>query len=47
MTLAVNKHNSGAIHAYRRKGFVMEESVTVDIGGGFIMDDYIMRKKLA
>ncbi len=47
MTLAVNKHNSSAIHAYRRKGFVIEESVTVDIGGGFIMDDYIMRKKLA
>ena len=46
MTLAVNKHNSSAIHAYKRRGFVIQESVTVDIGGGFIMDDYIMRKKL-
>jgi ribosomal protein S18 acetylase RimI-like enzyme len=47
MTLAVNKRNSSAIHAYERRGFIIEESVTVDIGGGFIMDDYIMRKKLA
>jgi GNAT superfamily N-acetyltransferase len=46
MTLAVNKHNSSAIHAYKRRGFVVRESVTADIGEGFIMDDYIMEKKL-
>jgi ribosomal protein S18 acetylase RimI-like enzyme len=46
MTLAVNKHNRIAVHAYERRGFVIEEFVTVHIGGGFIMDDYIMRKKL-
>jgi GNAT superfamily N-acetyltransferase len=46
MILAVNKHNSGAIHAYKRRGFVIQDSVTVDIGEGFIMDDYILRKEL-
>ena len=47
MTLAVNKHNSSAIRAYKRGGFVIQESVTENIGGGFVMNDYIMRKKLA
>lgn len=46
MTLAVNRQNRSAIHAYSSRGFVIEESVTVNIGGGFFMDDYIMKKKL-
>jgi GNAT superfamily N-acetyltransferase len=46
MTLAVNKRNSAAINAYRRKGFAIQESVAVDIGEGFVMDDYIMEKRL-
>jgi ribosomal protein S18 acetylase RimI-like enzyme len=46
LTLAVNKHNSSAIHAYRSRDFSIEEAVAVDIGGGFIMDDYIMKKRL-
>ncbi|MDR0932367.1 MAG: GNAT family N-acetyltransferase [Victivallales bacterium] len=44
--LNVNKKNQTAIQAYERNGFhKIEESVT-DIGGGFIMDDYIMEIKL-
>lgn len=46
LTLSVNKHNSSAIHAYRSRGFSIEEAVAVDIGGGFVMDDYIMKKRL-
>lgn len=46
MTLAVNRHNSAAINAYRRKGFIIQESAAVDIGEGFVMDDYIMEKRL-
>jgi len=42
--LAVNKHNERAIKAYKRNGFATIESVCVDIGNGFFMDDYIMRK---
>jgi GNAT superfamily N-acetyltransferase len=42
LVLAVNKRNTGAIDAYRRWGFVVERSMVTDIGGGFVMDDYLM-----
>ena len=45
--LSVNIRNTKAITAYRRNGFVIAESVITDIGGGFVMDDYIMAKELA
>lgn len=44
--LSVNKYNSGSIAAYRHLGFEIEASVKNDIGGGFFMDDYEMRKAL-
>jgi GNAT superfamily N-acetyltransferase len=44
VTLAVNKKNSSAIAAYLKHGFTVAESVVTDIGGGFVMDDYIMEK---
>jgi GNAT superfamily N-acetyltransferase len=46
LILAVNKRNSSAIAAYRRNGFEIAESVVTDIGGGFVMDDYIMGRDL-
>ena len=46
LILAVNKRNAKAIAAYQRNGFAVAESVTVDIGGGFVMDDFIMAKGL-
>ena len=46
LILAVNKRNAGSIAAYRRLGFVVRESVVVDIGGGFVMDDYVMARPL-
>lgn len=44
--LAVNKRNAAAIGAYRKYGFEIAEAVVKDIGGGFVMDDYIMEKRL-
>ena len=47
LILAVNKNNAQAIGAYLKHGFAVRESVAKDIGGGFVMDDYIMVKELA
>jgi|ERR1035437_9880397 GNAT superfamily N-acetyltransferase len=46
LVLAVNKRNTRAITAYQRNGFGVVESVMADIGGGFVMDDFIMAKDL-
>jgi ribosomal protein S18 acetylase RimI-like enzyme len=45
LILGVNKGNHQAIAAYRKNGFAVRASVVSDIGGGFVMDDYIMAKK--
>ena len=42
LTLAVNKGNRSAIAAYLKHGFRIADAVVKDIGGGFVMDDYIM-----
>jgi ribosomal protein S18 acetylase RimI-like enzyme len=42
LVLAVNKQNRNAIAAYEKHGFEIVDSVVKDIGGGFVMDDYIM-----
>ena len=44
--LQVNKRNEKAIAAYRRRGFRVRDSVVVDIGEGYLMDDYLMEKHL-
>jgi ribosomal protein S18 acetylase RimI-like enzyme len=46
LILAVNKNNVQAIGAYRKHGFAVRESVTKEIGNGFVMDDYVMVKEL-
>lgn len=43
--LTVNRNNKNAIELYLAKGFVIIEQKAADIGGGFVMDDYIMEKK--
>lgn len=43
--LQVNKNNVSAIGAYQKNGFVIADSIVVDIGGGFVMDDYILEKR--
>ncbi len=42
--LTVNKHNAHSIEAYKRLGFVKAREQTVDIGNGYVMDDYVMEK---
>lgn len=44
--LTVNKQNKMAIRAYEKHGFEIIDAVETDIGEGFVMDDYIMEKKL-
>jgi ribosomal protein S18 acetylase RimI-like enzyme len=44
LILAVNKRNVQAVAAYRKHGFVVRDSVCVDIGGGFVMDDFLMAR---
>ena len=46
LVLTVNKRNLKAITAYRRNGFAITDSVVADIGGGFVMDDFVMAKEL-
>jgi GNAT superfamily N-acetyltransferase len=46
LILNVNKQNAQAIRAYERYGFAVREAVVVDIGEGFVMDDYVMGKDL-
>ena len=43
LILAVNKRNVKAQKAYERFGFKQYKSVQIDIGNGFIMDDYWLR----
>jgi ribosomal protein S18 acetylase RimI-like enzyme len=47
LVLAVNKANEKAIAAYQKNGFSIREPVIVDIGAGFVMDDYVLEKRLA
>ncbi|MFW2439500.1 MAG: GNAT family N-acetyltransferase [Arenicellales bacterium] len=44
--LTVNRLNNGPISWYEDHGFVTIDEVKKDIGGGFIMDDYVMEKKI-
>lgn len=44
--LTVNKGNTHAAEVYRHYGFEIADSVTTEIGGGYVMDDYIMTKAL-
>jgi len=41
LELNVNKHNK-AKDFYLKGGFSIKESVKLDIGGGYFMDDYVM-----
>ncbi len=43
VSLCVNKKNAQAIAAYEKFGFVQCEAVVADIGGGFVMDDWVYR----
>lgn len=40
--LQVNKRNTRAIDLYQRAGFRIADAIVCDIGGGFVMDDYVL-----
>ena len=44
--LTVNKNNTGSIHAYEKMGFQNMGSVVTEIGEGYVMDDFVMEKKI-
>ncbi len=44
--LTVNKGNTHAVEVYEHYGFETVEKVKTDIGYGYVMDDFIMVKKL-
>ena len=46
LVLAVNKQNRNAIAAYEKHGFQIYDAAVKDIGGGFVMDDYLMKKNV-
>ncbi len=46
MRLRVNKRNARALRSYDRAGFHIVEALTADIGGGFVMDDYVLSRAI-
>lgn len=44
--LQANKQNTSSIGFYRAMGFKVAREAVFDIGGGFVMDDYLMEKWL-
>jgi ribosomal protein S18 acetylase RimI-like enzyme len=44
MRLRVNKNNDRALRAYERAGFQIADALVADIGGGFVMDDYVLTR---
>lgn len=44
--LTVNKGNAGSVAVYLKSGFVVREEAVFDIGNGYVMDDYVMEKRL-
>jgi GNAT superfamily N-acetyltransferase len=46
LALNVNRNNAGAIRAYERCGFAIESRGDFPIGGGFVMEDFIMVRAL-
>jgi len=44
--LTVNKYNTDSIKAYQKIGFNKIEELVINIGNGYVMDDYKMEKRL-
>lgn len=46
VVLNVNKQNGKAIRSYERSGWSIFDEVVNDIGNGFVMDDFVMSKRV-
>lgn len=44
LSLTVNKANARALELYRARGFRVRAELRIDIGAGYVMDDYLMAK---
>lgn len=44
--LTVNRYNASSIAVYEKKGFRIVRTQVADIGGGYVMDDYVMEKEI-
>lgn len=44
LVLRVNRQNRQALDAYLKHGFTVATLIVEDIGGGYVMDDYVMVK---
>lgn len=44
--LTVNRHNDDSVAVYRHWGMEVIREQVADIGGGFVMDDYVFELKL-
>lgn len=47
LELRVNRGNHDAVKVYESHGFLRVAEICDEIGGGFVMDDYLMCKKLS
>ena len=45
LQLQVNRNNT-AKGFYEKLGFIVIKEIKLDIGGGYVMDDYVMEKKI-
>ena len=43
--LNVNQGNERAVKCYQKNGFIIDEVIDIDLGGGMVNQDYIMREK--
>lgn len=44
--LTVNRNNTNSIAFYEKMGFRKSDDIVIEIGDGFVMDDYRMAKKI-
>lgn len=42
--LTVNRHNKSTLNAYQKLGFKKVAEQVADIGGGYVMDDFVMER---
>ena len=45
VVLNVNQSNARALACYQKNGFTVDERIDIDLGGGMVNQDYVMRKK--
>lgn len=46
ITLTVNRQNYKAINFYFKNGFVIDQVADFDIGEGYVMNDFVMKKSV-